>query len=79
MCQLSTAMGKVFRGPNQFPFLALLPAEEWANLLMDEVGAGSVIIAAIKSCMHESSVIGDSNTPPLSLPKYHIVDNFSEH
>ena len=33
----SPAMGKVFRGPNQFPFLALLPAEEWANLIMDEV------------------------------------------
>lgn len=34
---LLSAIGKVFRGPKQFPFLALLPAQEWTDILMDEV------------------------------------------
>ena len=29
--------GNTFQGPKQFPFLALLPAEVWSSILIDEV------------------------------------------
>ena len=31
-------MGGTFRGPKQFPFLALLPAEVWVDILINQVG-----------------------------------------
>lgn len=34
---LNSDLSGTFRGPKQFPFLALLPAEDWASLLVDQV------------------------------------------
>ena len=34
---VSLVSQKVFRGPKQFPFIALLPAEVWSEILIDEV------------------------------------------
>lgn len=33
-----SAVGSKFFGPKQFPFLALLPAEVWADIVVEEVG-----------------------------------------
>ncbi|XP_064396312.1 DNA-directed RNA polymerase, mitochondrial-like isoform X2 [Halichondria panicea] len=35
--ELIPDLSGTFRGPKQFPFLALLPAEDWASLLVDQV------------------------------------------